>query len=109
MPLEQDIKNCLGKIIITSTMRGLVKMNLVRDVSITNGKVKVTLSSAALAPDVQEWLADGIKESVGNLSKVKEVNVTFTDEPPKDLNEIGNVIAIMSGSVGVHFFPSAET
>ena len=101
MPLEQDIKNCLGKIIIPSTMRGLVKMNLVRDVSITNGKVKVTLSSAALAPDVQEWLADGIKESVGNLSKVKEVNVTFTDEPPKDLNEIGNVIAIMSGKGGV--------
>ena len=101
MPLKQDVKNCLEKIVIPSTMRSLVKANLVRDIKVAGGKVEVTLSSAALMPDAQEWLADRIKESVGNLPKVKEVNVTFTDEKPKDINEIGNVIAIMSGKGGV--------
>jgi hydrogenase maturation protease len=101
MPTQQEIMNNLETILVPSITRGLVKMNLVRDVSITNGKVKVILSSAALAPGAQEWLADRIKESVGDLPKVKEVNVAFTDEKPKDLNEIGNIIAVMSGKGGV--------
>ena len=101
MPLKQDVKNCLEKIVIPSTMRSLVKANLVRDIKVAGGKVEVILSSAALAPDAQEWLADRIKESVGDLPKVKAVNVTFTDEKPKDLNEIGTIIAIMSGKGGV--------
>jgi hydrogenase maturation protease len=91
----------LETILVPRITRDLVKMNLVRDVSITNGKVKVTLSSAALAPGAQEWLADRIKESVGDLPKVKDVSVTFTDEKPKNINEIGNIIAIMSGKGGV--------
>ena len=101
MPLKQDIKNCLEKILIPSTIRSLVKANLVRDIKVAGGKVKVTLSSAALAPDAQEWLADRIKASVGDLPKVKEVNVTFTNEKTKALNEIGNIIAVMSGKGGV--------
>ena len=101
MPTQQELMNNLETIIVPSITRGLVKMNLVREASITNGKVKVTLSSAALAPGVQEWLADRIQESVGDLPKVKEVSVTFTDEKPKDINEIGNIIAIMSGKGGV--------
>ena len=101
MPLKQDINNCLETILVPGTTRSLGKANLVRDIKVAGGKVEVTLSSAALMPDAQEWLADRIKESVGNLPKVKEVNVTFTDEKPKDINEIGNVIAIMSGKGGV--------
>ncbi len=101
MPTQQEIMNNLETILVPRITRGLVKMNLVRDVSITNGKVKVTLSSAALAPGAQEWLADRIKESVVDLPKIKEVNVAFTDEKPKDLNKIGTIIAVMSGKGGV--------
>jgi Mrp family chromosome partitioning ATPase len=101
MPLKQDINNCLEKIIIPSTRRSLVKANLVRDIKVAGGKVEVILSSAALMPGAQEWLADRIKEAVGDLPKVKSVDVTFTDEKPKDINEIGNIIAIMSGKGGV--------
>ena len=101
MPLKQDINNCLETILVPGTRRSLVKANLVRDIKVAGGKVKVILSSAALAPDAQEWLADRIKVSVGDLPKVKEVNVTFTDEKTKDLNEIGNIIAVMSGKGGV--------
>ena len=101
MPTQQEIMNNLDTILVPSTTRGLMKMNLVRDVSVTNGKVKVKLSSAALATGVQEWIADRIKEEVGTLPDVKDVDVIFTDEKPKDINEIGNIIAIMSGKGGV--------
>jgi hydrogenase maturation protease len=78
-----------------------VQANLVRDIKIADGKVELKISSAALAPGVQEWLADRIKESLGNISEVKTVEVAYTDEKPKDINEIGNIIAIMSGKGGV--------
>ena len=101
MPTQQEIMNNLETILVPGTTRSLVKTNLVRDIKAANGKVNLKLSSAALAPGVQEWLADRIKEAVGDMSKVKEVSVTFTDEKPKDINEIGNIIAIMSGKGGV--------
>jgi hydrogenase maturation protease len=101
MPLKQDIKNCLETILVPGTTRSLVKANLVRDIKIAKGKAEVRLASAALLTGAQEWLADRIKEAISDLPKVKEVTVTFTDEKPKDINEIGNVIAIMSGKGGV--------
>jgi hydrogenase maturation protease len=98
---QKEITANLETILVPGTTRSLVKANLVRDIKAANGKVNLKLSSAALAPGVQEWLADRIKESVGDLPKLKEVSVTFTDEKPKDINEIGNIIAVMSGKGGV--------
>jgi len=78
-----------------------VTMNLVRNVSIADGKVDVSLASAALAEGSQEWLKDRIKDTTGKLAGINEVNVSFVDSKPKDLNEIGRIIAIMSGKGGV--------
>jgi hydrogenase maturation protease len=91
----------LDTVVVPGVMRSLVKMNLVRDVSIADGKVDVSLASAALAEGSQEWLKDRIKDTTSKLAGVKEVNVSFVDDKPKDLNRIGNVIAIMSGKGGV--------
>lgn len=101
MTTQKEITANLETIIIPGSTRSLVQANLVRDIKIADGKVELKLSSAALAPGVQEWLADRIKESVGNISDVKTVEVAYTDEKPKDINEIGNIIAIMSGKGGV--------
>ncbi len=101
MPTEEQVMKSLETVLVPGAMRSLVKMNLVRDVSIDNGKVDVTLASAALATEAQEWLKDRIKDATGSLAGVKEVNVSFVDGKPKDLNEIGHVIAIMSGKGGV--------
>jgi hydrogenase maturation protease len=98
---QKEITAILEMILVPNTTRSIVKANLVRDIKVANGKVDLKLSSAAIAPGVQEWLADRIKESVGDLPKVKEVSVTFTDEKPKDINQIGSIIAVMSGKGGV--------
>ena len=101
MTTEQQVRDSLDKILVPSAMRSLLKMNLVRNVAISDGKAAVTLSSAALAPEIQERLKDSIKETTGKLEGIKEVAVDFTDEKPKDLNNIKNVIAVMSGKGGV--------
>jgi len=82
-------------------MRSLVKMNLVREVNVTDHKVEITVASAALIPETQEWLKDKTKEIISQMAGIKEVDVSFVDGTPKDLNEIGNVIAVMSGKGGV--------
>ncbi len=101
MPTQEEILENLDTVVVPGVMRSLVKMNLVTAVSIADGKVDVSLASAALAEGSQEWLKDRIKDTTSKLAGVKEVNVSFVDDKPKDLNRIGNVIAIMSGKGGV--------
>jgi Mrp family chromosome partitioning ATPase len=78
-----------------------VQMNLVRDISATDGKVEITLATVAVRPEVLSGVIDQIKGTVGKLRGVKEVKVNFVEGNPKDLNEVGHVIAIMSGKGGV--------
>jgi hydrogenase maturation protease len=101
MPTQEQIIESLETVLVPGVMRSLVKMNLVRDVSVADGKVDVTLVSAALAPGAQEWLKDRIKDVASRLIGINEVSISFVDGKPKDLNEIGHVIAVMSGKGGV--------
>jgi len=101
MPKKEEIVRNLDPVLVPGVMRSLVKMNLVRDISIKDGKVDIDLATAALAPEAQEWLKEEIKSATNGLTGVSEVNVRYVDGNSKDLNEIGNVIAIMSGKGGV--------
>ena len=101
MPTQKEILKNLDTIEVPGVMRSLVKMNLIRNVSISDGKVDMQLSSTALAPEYQEELKDKINEVIGALIGLTAVNVSFADSKPKDLNEVGHVIAIMSGKGGV--------
>ena len=101
MPTQEEVLENLDTVLVPGVMRSLVKMNVVRDVSVASGKVDITLASAALASETQEWLREKIKDATSSFTKVSEVNISFVDGKPKDLNEIGHVIAIMSGKGGV--------
>jgi len=101
MRTQEEVLENLETVVVPGVMRSLVKMNLVRDVSVADGKVNVTLASAALASEAQEWLREKVEDVSSKLTEVNEVNVSFVDGNPKDLNEIGHVIAVMSGKGGV--------
>ena len=101
MITKEQVIESLDSVMVPGVMRSLVKMNLVRDVSIADGKIDVTLASAALAPATQEWLRGRIRDVAGKLTDINEVNINFVDGSPKDLNEISYIIAIMSGKGGV--------
>jgi Mrp family chromosome partitioning ATPase len=101
MPTQEEVKNVLDTVLVPGVMRGLLKMNLVKEVSVADGKVDITLANAALMQGAQDWLRDKVREAAAGLDGVKEVNVSFLEVKPKELNSIGNVFAVMSGKGGV--------
>lgn len=101
MPTPEDVKNILDKVLVPDVKRSLIKMNLVRDVSVADGKVDITIATAALMKTTQERLQENAKEHVKKLDGVKDVTINFADIKPKELNKIKNVIAVMSGKGGV--------
>ncbi|MFC2010337.1 P-loop NTPase [Chloroflexota bacterium] len=102
MPTQEEVLKNLETVLVPGVMRSPTKMNLVREVAIGDGKVDFTIASTALVPQYQDLLSEGIKEATARLDGVSEVSVSFIDgQLTKDLNEIGHVIAVMSGKGGV--------
>lgn len=101
MPTEEQIKERLEGVLVPGVMRSPLKMNLLQDIKISDHKVEITLASAAIHPEAQEWLREKIEEAVKQVDEVEETSVIFTDGKPKDINKIDHVIAIMSGKGGV--------
>jgi Mrp family chromosome partitioning ATPase len=101
VPTKKQITDSLEKILVPDIRRSLVEMNLVREVAVDKDRVDIALASAALAPPAQEMLKASVEEAVGKVSGVKAVTVSFTEVKPKDLNQIGHILAVMSGKGGV--------
>jgi hydrogenase maturation protease len=76
-------------------------MNLVRDVIIKDSEVEIKLASTGLVDEAQQWLIETILDKMKNLSDVKTVTPSFISAELKDLNQIRNIIAVMSGKGGV--------
>jgi Mrp family chromosome partitioning ATPase len=101
MITKKQVIESLEMVLVPGVMRSIMKMNLVHNININDGKIDITLASAALAPGTQEWLKGKISDAASGISGIKEVNINVVDGKPKDLNEIGHVIAVMSGKGGV--------
>jgi Mrp family chromosome partitioning ATPase len=101
MSMREQVMKSLDTVLVPGAMRSLVKMNLVREVDVADHKIDIAIASAALAPAAQDWLREKIKQVTGQIAGEEEVNVSFVDGKPKDLNEIDHVIAVMSGKGGV--------
>jgi len=98
---EQQVRENLNEVLVPGIMRSLGALNLVREITISDRRVKVVVASAALGDWVQEWIRNKTKEVLANLPEVNEVEVEFTGAKPSELNQINHVIAVMSGKGGV--------
>ncbi len=98
---KKQVMESLDMLLVPGVMRSIVKMNLVRNIDISDGKIDITLASTALSPGTQEWLKNKINNIAGGFTGISEVNINVEDAPVKDLNQIGNVVAVMSGKGGV--------
>jgi len=101
MPTEDAIRESLETVLVPGVMRSLVKLNLVRQVDISDKKVNINLAAAALNQGAQDWLEAKVRAVLTELKGVNEVEVNFIEAKPKDANEIRHVIAVMSGKGGV--------
>jgi len=98
---EEQVKESLNEVLVPGVMRSLVGLNLIREVAVSDQKVEITLASAALSAGAQGWIKTKARETLEKLPEVNQVEVKFTESRPTELNEIGHVIAVMSGKGGV--------
>lgn len=101
MVTEEQVRGTLDGILIPGAMRSLVRMNLVREVSVSDHKVRVSLASSGLYTGAVEWVKAKVEEALRELPDVKEVETQFVEAKPSEVNEIKNVVAVMSGKGGV--------
>ena len=101
MLTEEQVRESLEEVLVPGVMRSLVKLNLVRQVTISDKRVAISLASAALNKETQDWLEAKVRDVIKRLPGVNNVETSFVEATPKDVNEIGSVIAVMSGKGGV--------
>ena len=78
--MEQDkVMEGLDTILVPGVMRSLVKMNLIYEVNTTDSQVDISITSATLKPEVQEWLTDKVKDVAGKTASTAEINVSFVE------------------------------
>jgi Mrp family chromosome partitioning ATPase len=101
MASEEQVRESLGKVMVPVVMRDIEGLNLVRQITTSGDEVKITLAETALNDEAKDWVSNKAKEVVGKLSGVKKVEIEFAEAKPTELNQIGNIIAVMSGKGGV--------
>lgn len=101
MTTKKQVEDALAGIILPGIERSLPEMNLVNAISVKSGNVKLKLADAAVNPQLQEATSNLVKEQLQKLDGVKKVTVEYVESKPADLNQVGHVIAIMSGKGGV--------
>lgn len=101
MSIEDQIRERLDEVLVPGAMRSLVRLNLVRGIKVDGNKVDITLASAAISAQSQDWLRAKTDDALRGLDGISEASIEFTDVSPKEVNEVKRVIAIMSGKGGV--------
>ena len=101
MTAEDQIRGALDEVLVPGAMRSLARLNLIRDIAATDGKATITLASTSLGDGAQNLVRRRVAEAATGLDGIGEVETDFVDESPKNLNDIHNVVAIMSGKGGV--------
>ena len=98
---EAQIKERLEGVLVPALERSVVSLNMVREVTISDKKAKVTLASTGLIIGAQDWIKHKAKEAIETLPGINEAEIAFTEAKPVALNQIEHIIAVMSGKGGV--------
>ncbi len=64
MASEEQIRESLKGVLIPGIKRDLARLNIVREVTVSNQRVNITLASTALNADVQNWVRTKAKAVV---------------------------------------------
>ncbi len=89
--------------------KSLVELNMIRNVTINEGKVSFTLVLTTPACPLREFIVEDCQKALKNLPGIVDVNVNVTAETPQQkplpdrqsIPGVKNIIAISSGKGGV--------
>ena len=101
MATEEQIRQSLEQVLVPGVKRSIEGLNLIREISVSDRKVKVALASTALSENAQDWIKTKVTEVLDKLPEINKVEIEFTEAKPAELNKIGHTLAVMSGKGGV--------
>jgi len=101
MDTKEQVEQSLEKVMVPIVTRSVMDMNLLRGVDIKDNRMKITLSNAALSDEIREQLMTAVQDKLIDIDGIDMVGVDFEDSKPSDVNQVGKVIAVMSGKGGV--------
>jgi Mrp family chromosome partitioning ATPase len=116
---ESAVRKALEGVMDPELHKSLIELGMIRQVEIIEGQVGITVALTTLACPLKDQIVGDVEAAVGALEGVEGVEVDLTemtDEEKRnigigvpqqdrgaaeDLNDIGKVIAVMSGKGGV--------
>ena len=119
MATEATIMEALKGVMDPEIHRSLVDLGMIRQVQIDGGRVTIVLALTTLGCPLRSQIADDVKQTVGALEGVEEVQVELSEMTAEEkgrigmavpapemgqveaLNDIRRVVAVMSGKGGV--------
>ena len=100
MVTEEQVRTALKQVFVPTAEQSIIDLNLVRKITVADKTITVTLASTALAAEVQDFVAAGVKSALQQFEN-SALQVDFIEAKPQELNEIKNIVAVMSGKGGV--------
>jgi hydrogenase maturation protease len=101
MVTQDQVSKAINELLVPGVGRSLADLNLLKSIEAADGKVTVTVASAALGPGTQEWIRTKIAAAVEKTADGTETTTEFVDTKPQEINQIDKIVAIMSGKGGV--------
>ncbi len=101
MATVEQVEEALGEVLLLEPRRSLAELNMVRDIKVAEGQVKVTLALTALSDAAKEAIQERVHSAIEKLPGVKGAVIDLVELPAEELNQFGHVIAVMSGKGGV--------
>jgi len=98
---EKAVREALEGIGIIGTKRTIGQLNLIRDIVISEEGIKIYLANTGLAPMMEEITKNTVQKTIEEMDGAGKVTVEYTGVKAQELNEVKNIIAVMSGKGGV--------
>ena len=99
--IEKQIREKIGSLFIPGFSRSLDRLNLVRNIDVLDGKVSISMAALGPQEEIKGLLESMVKDAIKDIPGIKDVKMSFVNVKSKDVNNIGKVVAVMSGKGGV--------
>jgi Mrp family chromosome partitioning ATPase len=115
---DKQVVDALRGVMHPEIKRSLVELEMIRDVSVEDGSVTLTLALPFAEVPIKDDLVRAVKGAIEKLDAVPQVEVDFAEmnqkeraafmtaseggpKPAQSANKIANVVAVLSGKGGV--------
>ena len=115
MATIEEIKQALTRVMDPELGKNVVELGMIRDIQVTDGQVKILLALTVAGCPMRDQLRNQTQAAAAAVPGVEQVTVELTSmtaeerqklhgrapSPAMNLNQIGRVVAILSGKGGV--------